>query len=174
MKCHYSLFLFILSQSCVHNTFIYCCCRIVQSASRLIFGFCNYPFFDFRQEREYFSIFQSFQTGSGPTQPHVQCYRRPFQTGSGPTQPHVQCYRRPFQIGSGPTQPHVSAIGGPFPGLKRPGCETQHLLPSYSELKNSWNCTSIFPYAFLEFTGIALPFVVAACVIAVILTLALS
>ena len=156
MKCHYSLFLFILSQSCVHNTFIYCCCRIVQSASRLIFGFCNYPFFDFRQEREYFSIFQSFQTGSGPTQPHVQCYRRPFQ------------------IGSGPTQPHVSAIGGPFPGLKRPGCETQHLLPSYSELKNSWNCTSIFPYAFLEFTGIALPFVVAACVIAVILTLALS
>ena len=59
-------------------------------------------------------------------------------------------------------------------GLKRPDCESQHLPPSYSDPQNSWNYTSIFPYSFLGFTGIALLFVVAACAVAVILTLALS
>jgi len=80
MRWHYSLFLFIISQSCIHNTFIPCTyLLLLQLASRLVYGFCNCPFFfDFRQGQEYFSSFQIFQTESGPTQPPVHWSRRPF------------------------------------------------------------------------------------------------
>ena len=29
-----------------------------------------------------------------------------------------------------------------FPGIRRPGCEINHLLPASSEVKNEWNYTS--------------------------------
>jgi hypothetical protein len=35
------------------------------------------------------------------------------------------------------------------PGVKRPGCEADHSLPSRTEVKNASGCTSIPPYVFM-------------------------
>jgi hypothetical protein len=43
----------------------------------------------------------------------------------------------------GPSQPPVKWVLGVLtPGLKRPGCETDHSHPSITEVKNTWNYTS--------------------------------
>jgi hypothetical protein len=34
---------------------------------------------------------------------------------------------------------------GSFPGVERPGSESDHSPPSNAEVKNEWSCTSITP-----------------------------
>jgi len=46
----------------------------------------------------------------------------------------------------GPTKPPNLWVSGVISlGLKRPGHEAYHLLPSSVEVKNAWNCTSPHP-----------------------------
>jgi hypothetical protein len=60
-------------------------------------------------------------------------------TGTG----NFSLYHRCVQAGSG-TNPFSYTIGtrGSFPGVKRPGRETDHLPPYSAEVKNVWSYTS--------------------------------
>jgi hypothetical protein len=50
----------------------------------------------------------------------------------------------------GPTQPPIQWVPGAlFLGVKRPGREADHSLPSSAEVKNAWNYTSIPQYVFM-------------------------
>jgi hypothetical protein len=43
----------------------------------------------------------------------------------------------------GPTQAPIQWVpGGSFPGIKRPGRETDHTPPSSTEVQNAWSSTS--------------------------------
>jgi hypothetical protein len=49
----------------------------------------------------------------------------------------------------GPTQPPIQWVPGAlFLGVKRPGRETDHSLPSGAEVKNEWSYTSTPQYVF--------------------------
>jgi hypothetical protein len=51
----------------------------------------------------------------------------------------------------GPTQPPIQWVPGVLTlGVKRPGREADHSLPSSAEVKNAWSCTSSPQYAFME------------------------
>jgi hypothetical protein len=65
----------------------------------------------------------------------------------------------------GPTQPPIQWVSGAVSlGVKRPGCEADHSLPSNAEFKNAWSYTSTPQYAFMAWcsvkksTGTTLPF----------------
>jgi hypothetical protein len=46
----------------------------------------------------------------------------------------------------GPTQSRIQWVpGGPFLGVKRPGREADHSLPSNADVKNAWSYTSTPP-----------------------------
>jgi hypothetical protein len=47
----------------------------------------------------------------------------------------------------------VSCSMGSSPGVKRPGREIHHALPSSTEVKNEWNYTSALPVCLLGLTG---------------------
>jgi hypothetical protein len=50
----------------------------------------------------------------------------------------------------GPTQPPIQLVSGTHSlGVKRPGREADHALPSSSEFKNAWNSTSTPPCVFM-------------------------
>jgi hypothetical protein len=50
----------------------------------------------------------------------------------------------------GPTQPPVQWVTGALSlGIKWPGHEAEHTLPSSAEVKNVWSCISTPPYVFL-------------------------
>jgi hypothetical protein len=50
----------------------------------------------------------------------------------------------------GPTQPPVQWVLGALSlGVKRPGREADHSLPSSAEVKNAWSYTSTPPYVFM-------------------------
>jgi hypothetical protein len=50
----------------------------------------------------------------------------------------------------GPTQPPIQWVQGAFYlGVKRPGHEADHSLPSSAEVKNAWSCTSTPQYVFM-------------------------
>ena len=117
MKWHYSLLLFIVSQSCLHNTLIPDTYALLLRNSAV--GVTS-NLWVFR-----LSLFL-FPAGA-----RVLFFLPELSDW-------VWAHRASCSV----------AIGGLFPGLKRSDCETQHLPPSYSEPKNSWNYTSIFPYAF--------------------------
>jgi hypothetical protein len=42
------------------------------------------------------------------------------------------------------------------PGLKRPGCEADHSLPSSAEVKKKWSYTSTTPYIFMAWYVISI------------------
>jgi hypothetical protein len=44
-----------------------------------------------------------------------------------------------------------------FPGVKWPGIKVNHKPPAIAEVKYEWGCTSTPPYAFMAWTGTALP-----------------
>jgi len=46
---------------------------------------------------------------------------------------------------------------GSFLEVKQPGHETDHSPPTIAEIKNEWNYIPIAPYAFMVWTGSALP-----------------
>jgi len=48
-------------------------------------------------------------------------------------------------------QPTVQFVSGPlYPRVKRPRREADHSHLSVDEINNAWNCTSTFPYVFME------------------------
>jgi hypothetical protein len=49
----------------------------------------------------------------------------------------------------GPTQPPIQWYRELFPDVNRPGPETDHLFPSVTEVKNSWNYASTLRYDFV-------------------------
>jgi hypothetical protein len=50
-----------------------------------------------------------------------------------------------FRRAVGPTQPPIQWV----PGVKRPGCESDHSFPSSAEVNNAWSYTYISPYVFM-------------------------
>ena len=44
---------------------------------------------------------------------------------------------------------YSTGTGSPFPGVKRPGCGTDHSPPSSAEVTNEWNYTSSPLYIFM-------------------------
>jgi hypothetical protein len=42
-------------------------------------------------------------------------------------------------------------------GVKKPGCEVNHSLPSSPEVKDEWSHTSTNPYIYMAWTGKSLP-----------------
>jgi hypothetical protein len=50
----------------------------------------------------------------------------------------------------GPTEPPIQWVPGALSlGVKRPGYETDHSLPSSAEVKNAWSYTSAPQYVFI-------------------------
>jgi hypothetical protein len=45
----------------------------------------------------------------------------------------------------GPTQPPIQWVPKFYPGVKRPGCDVDHWLPSSAEVNNKWSYTSPYP-----------------------------
>jgi hypothetical protein len=53
------------------------------------------------------------------------------------------------RLALGSTEPPIRVPGGPFPGVKRPGRETDHSSPSSTEVWNARSYTSTPPYVFM-------------------------
>jgi hypothetical protein len=57
----------------------------------------------------------------------------------------------PFYHLLGPTQPPIQRVPGAlFPEVTRPGREAEQSPPASAKVKNTWICTSILSYVFME------------------------
>jgi len=60
-----------------------------------------------------------------------------------------------FSPALGPTQPPIQRLTGALSlGVKLPGCEVDHSLPSCSEIRNAWGYTSTLPYVFTSWYSV--------------------
>jgi hypothetical protein len=63
---------------------------------------------------------------------------------------HFCSFLEIWQLLLGPTQPHIQQVAEIVsPGVKGPGCKTDHSATSSANVNNEWKCISIFSRAFM-------------------------